>query len=241
MRFIVMHKVDATMEAGTLPDRELVKKMGVLVGESLKNGIFVDGAGLHRSARRVRLRCRGGTCEVERGPYEGGNELVAGMAAIRVASIDAAVEHARRLATALGDAEIEIGPVVEPWDLAGAPKPAHAEGEQFLLLVKGDPAYERGQALAPARDAALTRHLDGLAHAGVLTAHHRLAPTATGKRLTGPSGRRTWIDGPFAESKELVAGFSILEVPTLPDAIAWADRYAAILVENEVDVRRMAE
>src|SRR5688500_16853147 len=107
MRFIVMHKVDATMEAGKPPDRELVKKMGRLVGESLKKGVFVDGAGLHRSARRVRLRAVGGTCAVERGPYEGGNELVASMAAIRMASIDAAVEHGRRLATALGDAEIE--------------------------------------------------------------------------------------------------------------------------------------
>jgi hypothetical protein len=232
-RFIVMHKVDATMESGQPPDRDLIKDMGRLVGESIKNGTFVDGAGLHRSARRVRLRCKAGTCDVERGPYQGGNELVASMAAIRVESMDEAVEHARRLGTALGDAEIEVGPVVEQWDLAGAPKPAHVQGEQFLLLVKGDAAYERGQAPGPA--------FDDLARAGVLTAQHHLAPTSTGKRLAGPGGKRSWTDGPFAESKELIAGFSILEVPTLADAIAWADRYAAILVDCEVDVRQMAD
>ena len=49
------------------------------------------------------------------------------------------------------------------------------------------------------------------------------------------------MDGPFTESKELIAGFSILEVPSLADAITWADRYAAILVDSEVDVRRMAD
>ncbi len=52
---------------------------------------------------------------------------------------------------------------------------------------------------------------------------------------------RTWVDGPFAESKELIAGFSVLEVPTLRDAILWADRYASILVDSEVDVRRLTD
>ena len=67
MRYIVMHKVDVKMEAGVPPDHELVKHMGRLVGESLKQGIFIDGAGLHRSARRVRLRCKGGSWDVEQG------------------------------------------------------------------------------------------------------------------------------------------------------------------------------
>ena len=44
------------------------------------------------------------------------------------------------------------------------------------------------------------------------------------------------IDGPFAESKELIAGFSIIEVPSKEAAIAWADRYGSILTDLEVDV-----
>ena len=241
MRYIVMHKVDVKMEAGVLPDHELVKRMGRLVGESLKKGIFIDGAGLHRSARRVRLRCKGGSCDVERGPYQGENELVASMALIRIDSIDAAVEQAQRFGVALSDAEIEIGPVVEPWDLTGSSKPADVKGEQFLLLFKGDLDYERGQKIAP-KQAAVVAHLDDeLASKGVLLKRHRIAPSSTGKRLAGPEGNRTWTDGPFTESKEMIAGFSILEVPTLADAITWADRYAAILVDNEIDVRRMAD
>ena len=241
MRYIVMHKVDVKMEAGVPPDHELVKHMGRLVGESLKQGIFIDGAGLHRSARRVRLRCKDGRCDVERGPYQGENELVASMALIRIDSIDAAVEQARRFGVALGEAEIEIGPVVEPWDLTGSSKPADVKGEQFLLLFKGDPEYERGQEIAPKR-ADVVAHLDDeLASEGVLLKRHRIAPSSTGKRLAGPERNRTWTDGPFMESKELIAGFSILEVPSLADAITWAGRYAAILVDNEIDVRQMAD
>jgi hypothetical protein len=239
MKFIVMHKVDAAMEAGGPPPLEIIQQMGALVGGSLRDGVFLDGAGLHRSARRVRLRCVGGACTVERGPYAGSNELVAAMALIRTASIDAATEHARAFAAALGDVEIEVGPVVESWDLKGASKPADVEGERFLLLIKGDAAYERGERAA-APDAAIGRLGDQLRRDGVLLDLKRLAPSATGARLAGPKGKRTWTDGPYAESKELVAGFSILELPGKREALAWADRYAAILVDCEVDVRELS-
>jgi len=241
MRYIVMHKVDVNMEAGLPPNHELVLNMGRLVAESLKNGIFIDGAGLHRSARRVRLHCKGGSCDVERGPYQGENELVASMALIRTDSIDAAVEQAQRFGMALGDAEIEIGPVVEPWDLTRSSKPTDVEGEQFLLLFKGDPAYERGQEIAPEQADAVAHLEHELESKGVLLKRHWIAPSSTGKRRAGPQGKRTWTDGPFLESKEMIAGFSILEVPSLADAIIWAGRYAAILVGNEIDVRQIAD
>src|SRR6186713_3283824 len=128
MRYIVMHKVDAQMEAGAPPDQKIIAGMGALVGEGLKSGVFLDGAGLHRSAQRVRLRFTGGKCTVTRGPLKGENELVASLAMIRAKSMDDAIEHAKRYANAVGDVEIEIGPVVEPWDLGIVPKPANVEG-----------------------------------------------------------------------------------------------------------------
>jgi len=226
MRFIVMHKTDAKMEAGGPPEREIIEKMGQLVGGSLASGVFKDGAGLHRSAARVRLRYRGGTRQVTRGPYAGDQELVASFAMIRAPSIEAAMEQADRFARVLGDGEIEIGPVVEPWDLGVAPAPAEPRDKRFLLLRKGD-----GEPANAALDALTSE----MASEGVLLSAARLAPSAKGARL--PRDKRTWTDGPFTESKELVAGFSILELPSMRDALAWADRYAAILTENEVDVR----
>src|SRR5687768_3563646 len=144
MKYIVMHKVDAAMEAGAPPTKKLIQDMGNLVGSSAKEGIFVDGDGLHRSAERVRLRFRGGEREITRGPYGGENELVASMVMIRAKSMDEAIEHASRFGAVLGDVEIEIGPVVETWDLKLAPKPPHIKDARFLLLRKADARTEAG-------------------------------------------------------------------------------------------------
>src|SRR4051812_13328499 len=132
MRFIVMHKVDAGMEAAVPPNEAIIKGMGHLVGESLKSGVFLDGAGLHRSALRARVSFAGGVPVITRGPLVGGNELVAGFSMIKAASLDAAIADATRFARVRGDVETEIGPVVEAWDLGMMPKPADLEGGRFL-------------------------------------------------------------------------------------------------------------
>jgi len=212
--------------------------MGAFIGEELKSGTFLDGAGLHRSARRVRLRCAGGACTATQGPYAGENELLTSFAMIKTRSLDEAVAHGRRLAEAIGDCEIEIGPVVEGWDLTGSPRPAGVEHERFLLLRKADALSEADRAGGPESRPAVAAVMDEMKRQGVLLAAESLAPSAKGARLRpGPKGERHWVDGPFAESKELIAGFSIIAVASIQDAVAWADRYAAILDGNEVDVR----
>jgi hypothetical protein len=250
MRFIVMHKVDAHMESGGPPSQDIIKNMGALVQESIRSHIFTTGAGLHRSAKRARLD-RGGQV-VTKGPYSGQNELVESFAMIRAASLDEAVERAREFARVL-DAEIEVGPVVEPWDLGVMPKPTGNTPGRFLLLCKGDAATERGGEPLAARRAKLAELVEALKKEGVLLMSDRLAPSARGARLSkggtlpgvgasaaaGNPPKRSWVDGPFAESKELIAGFSVLELPSRADAIAWADRYAAVLGDNEVDVREL--
>jgi hypothetical protein len=242
MRFLVMHKVDAKMETGELASQEIIKGMGALIGESLKSGVFLDGAGLHRSARRARVRASGGACAVVDGPYAGSNELVASLAMIRTRSKAEAIEHARRLAGALGDCEMEVGSVVEGWDLTGAPKPAHIEHERFLVLLKGDAAYERGAARAASVRGAVDQIAASMKREGVLLAAESLEPSAKGRRMaSGPKEKRTWTDGPFTESKELIAGYSLLALPSMAEVLAWADRYADILAGNEVDVRVVRE
>jgi hypothetical protein len=242
MRFIVMHKVDPTMEAGGPPDQKIIQEMGRLVGSSIKEGVFLDGAGLHRSAQRVRVTFAGGQHTVTRGPLTGGNELVASLAMIQARSMDDAIETAGRFAGVLGDVEIEIGPVVEAWDLGLMAKPANLEGGKFLLLRKADARSEADAGPSPEVKAALRKLTAELTRAGILLKSEVLAPSKQAKRLAAGPGKRTWVDGPFAESKELIAGFSILELPTWADALAWADRYAGILGPiNEVDVRLMFE
>lgn len=235
MRFMVMHKVDAKMEAGERPDQSIVQGMGRLIGRCLKEGIFKDGAGLHRSATRARITFDGGGPTVTRGPYAGGNELTARFALISTTGIDKAIELATQLGEAAGRREIEIGPVVEGWDLNGSPRPADAP-HRFLLLVKSDAELEAG---APQPDA-INSLLARWKRDGVLQSETTLKPSKTAMRFKAVNGKRQWFDGPFAESKELIAGFSIIEVPALADAKAFTEEYAAILGNNEVDVRELA-
>ncbi|MBX3155339.1 MAG: hypothetical protein KF773_05035 [Deltaproteobacteria bacterium] len=235
---MVMHKVDARLEAGEPPADGIIENMGQLIGRSLKEKIFLDGAGLHRGATRARVKLEGGGRRtVERGPYaEASNELVAGFAHVIATSIEHAIDLAADLGAAAGDRELEVGPVVEAWDLTGKPRPADAP-YRFLLLRKADAAYEAGtRPLAPAaRDLLAAWKRDG-----ILMSEVSLAPSSTAARSRLRAGKRSWTDGPFTESKELVGGFSILEVPSLADAKRFADEYADILGDNEVDIRVVA-
>jgi hypothetical protein len=235
MLYMCMHKVDAKMEAGERPGPELIQKMGQLIGRSLKAGIFKDGAGLHRSASRARISFAKGEPRVERGPYAGSNELIASFALVSTTGIERAIELGVDLGRAAGGRDVEVGPVVEGWDLNGSPRPAGAP-HRFLLLLKGDDAFESGAA-APAGVRAL---LDQWKRDGVMQSEATLKPSNTSVRSKVVAGKRQWIDGPFAESKELIAGFSLLELPSLADAKQFTEEFASIIGDNEIDIREVA-
>lgn len=241
MRYIVMHKLDPGLEAGGPPEQDIIQNMGALVQESVKSGIFKNGAGLHRSALRARVSCVAGECTVTRGPYQGSNELVAALAMVKAKSLEVVIEHVQKLARSLGDCEIEIGPVVEPWDLGLMPKPEGDPPQNFLLLSKATADDEAGAGNRKKHEAAFQRLAASLGKDGAFVTGETLGPSARGSRLPAASkAKRVWVDGPFAESKELISGFSLLELPTRAEALAWADRYAAILgTETEVDVREV--
>ena len=226
MRYMVFHKVDARMEAGGPPPQQILEDMGKYVGAAIQSGVFKDGGGLHPSSRRVRLTFAGGKRTVTRGPYAGGNELLASFVMIKAPSMDAAIDITTRLGNAIGDVELEIGPVVEPWDLGLGQEPA-GHVPRFLILRKGE-----GGPTPPA----LRKAIEALVKEGAVISSAQLAPSSRGARL---GKTHHWTDGPFAESKELIAGFSIVELPALADAKKWAVDYQKILGDNEVDVREV--
>jgi hypothetical protein len=78
--------------------------------------------------------------------------------------------------------------------------------------------------------------------AGILVASEGLAPGRRGARIEARKGRRTVVDGPFTESKELVGGFYLIDVPSLDDAIEWALRCPSGLGFDDVlEVRALTE
>lgn len=241
MRFMVMHKVgDNEHKEGDPIDPGLVKGMGDLVQESLEKGIFKNGAGLKGSKYRTRLQFRGGECIATReGPYPGTNELLAGFAMLKVKTKTEALHWARRFAALVPDADLEVGLVTEPWDIGVMPKPEGDVPLHFLLLNMADAESEAGVQPTGQEKKAMAALMDEMSKAGVLMSGESVQPSAKAKRLQFKGSRRTVIDGPFSESKELIGGFCILELATQEEALAWTNRYAAILGDVEVDVLQL--
>jgi hypothetical protein len=241
MRFMVMHKHDAFTEAGERPPPALVEQMGAYIGEHVQRGTFLGGEGLGASATRTRITFRGGQSTVKHGPYTGGNELPATALMLTVKTREEAIGWAERYGKIIGDGEVELGPVTEAWDLGFGEKPEGAP-LRILMLHKADAASEAGEPPSPKQKADLTRLRTEMTKAGVLVATHTLEPSAKSKRLHYTSNVLRVVDGPFAESKELIGGFAILELPSMATTIEECTRYAAILGGTlEIDVRPLAD
>ena len=242
MRFILMHKHDPKFEAGERPPPGLIEKMGAFIGEHAQKGVFLDGAGLGKSANRTRLTFRGGQlASVKPGPYTGERELPNALLLLSVTTKDEAIGWAERYGKLLGDGELELGALNEPWDLGLMEKPAAAP-LRFLLVEKADAASEAGTRSAKQK-ADLTRLKTEMTKAGVLggTDEH-LEPSRTGKRLVFTRNQLAVLDGPFAESKELIGGFSVMRLESFDEAIALTRRFAEILGGTlEVDLRVLVE
>ena len=237
MRFMMMHKNDPHTEAGKKPPMELVQQMGAFIGEHLKTGRFIDGAGLAGSKTRTRLVFRKGECTTKRGPYRGEHELPAATLLLKVQTREEAIGWAERYGKILGDGELEVGKINEPWDIGVMPPPENPP-LQILLIEKADAATEGGGGRSPQQKAALSRLKTEMEKAGVLVRSMRLQPSARGKRLVFTNNDLRVIDGPFVESKELIGGFSVMEMSDMDETIAMCRQYAEILYGTlEIDVR----
>jgi len=241
MRFIMMHKTEPKWEAGALPSAELIAGMGGLLGQMAEAGALLDAGGLRPSSLGVRLTFSRGVRTVTPGPFAGGNELPAGFTILRVGSIDEAIDWASRYAGVVGDVEIDIRPVTEPWDIGICPKPKELTTTRFMMVTKANQASEAAVPPAPAVKAGLETLTADLVSAGVLLAAERLQPSSRGTRLKFVGGKRTITDGPFTESKELIAGFVMLRAEAKEGMIGWATRFAALTGDVEIDVRPLYE
>lgn len=239
MLFIVMHKINAEIEAGAPPRKELVEEMGKLIGGTIASGKLRDGDGLLGAQTRVRLKWRGGQRSLEKGPYKGDNELVASFVKLKVNTIDEAVQWASRFGETIHASEVEVGPLTEAWDIGVAPKPEGPVPLRVLVLHKADKTTEAGTPRAPELRKQLGALVEEMKSAGVFLGFETLTPSAKASRLQRVAGKNTWTDGPFAESKELISGYAIIEADSKQEALEWATCYAEILGDIEVDVREV--
>jgi hypothetical protein len=90
---------------------------------------------------------------------------------------------------------------------------------KFMMLVKADPGYEAGRPPDPALMAAIGKLSESMGRSGILLQSGGLMPSSKGARVRASAGKLTVTDGPFAETKELVGGFAILEAASKDEAI----------------------
>jgi hypothetical protein len=112
---------------------------------------------------------------------------------------------------------------------------------RFMIMVKSTEESEAGIPPESAELAAMGRFNEKLIDAGILLAGEGLMASKQGARITfEPQGKQTILDGPFAEAKELIAGFWILRLDSFEDAMNWAKR-APMRPGDVLEVRQVFE
>jgi len=112
---------------------------------------------------------------------------------------------------------------------------------KYMLMHYSNEANEADVPPTPEQIAAVSQLMGEVAQSGVLLAAEGVRASSYGARLTVDGEKVTVKDGPFAEAKELIAGFAILDVKSKEEAIEHAKRFAAAVGATQIDIRLVAE
>jgi hypothetical protein len=230
--------------------------------ELVEAGVLRAAEGLHASSRGMRVFTEDGGKRslVTDGPFAETKELIAGYCLLELKSRAEAIEWAKRVPCSPGidGGVIELRELYEPSDfvvdgvgeLPVGPTSAATDdpgSQRYALLLKADACTEAG--LVPTR--ALIVEMGGLmkeiAAEGALLAGEGLKPSAHGARVERARDKIRVIDGPFAEAKELVAGFSVCRASSKAQVVDWARRMLEIHVRGtgmgagQVEIREIFE
>jgi hypothetical protein len=117
---------------------------------------------------------------------------------------------------------------------------------RFMMLIKANEDFEAGVPPCPELIVAMGTLAEEMTERGVLLSSDGMKPSSTGTRVRFAGGKRSVIDGPFAETKELIGGFAIVDVGSKQEAIELAERVTTIhaecgVPEFEIEVRPLFE
>ena len=263
MRFMMLVKATEDFEAGIWPDEQLLSAMANWTEELVKAGARLESGRLQPSSQGVRVRYANGQFTMTDGPFAETKELIAGFCLIQVKSLDEAIEWTRRVPFQEG--EIELRPLYELFDFPvdaaekpdgwrdqerqfrAAPPPRRPGTIRYLGIVKADRDTEAGVLPGEEGLAAMGAFMDEGLKAGVFISGEGLQPSSKGARVRFAGNKRMVTDGPFAETKELVAGYAILQFTAKADAIAWTRRFVQVDAplrlggESECEIRPFFE
>jgi hypothetical protein len=242
---MLLVKASRDFEAGVLPDEKRLSEMATYREELAKAGALLGCERLQPSSKGVRVRYANGEFKVIDGPFAETKELAAGFCLIQAKSKEEAIAWAKRIPFQEG--EVEVRPLFEvedfPVDPAerpdgwrekeqvfrDAPPPARKPGTiRYLGLLKADKDTEAGILPDERVLAAMGAFMEEGVKSGVFLAGEGLQPSSKGARVRFSGSKRTVIDGPFAETKELVAGYAVLQFTSKAEAIEWTRRFVQV-------------
>ena len=258
MRFLMMVKASQDSEAGVLPDEKILSEMGKYNEALVKAGALLAAEGLQASSKGARVTCADGKVKVTDGPFAEAKELIAGFWLIQAKSLEAAVDWAKRVPFQEGEVEIRplfelqdfpVDPAEKPdgWrekeeQLRATPPPARKPGTiRFMGLLKGDRDTEAGVMPNEKLLAAMGAFFEEGVKSGIILAGEGLLPASKAARVRYSGSKRTVIDGPFAESKELIAGYAILQFTSKAEAIEWTKRFVQVDAPGRLDAQSECE
>jgi hypothetical protein len=263
MRFMMLIKSDEQAETGAMPDDSLIKAMLDYNEELVNARALVAAEGLYPTSRGARVKFSKGKPVVTDGPFAEAKEVIAGYWLIEAKSRAAAIEWALRCPAVSQEtlpAESNVGQleIRQVFDLSEFPVNEEESGwrekeeqfraehqsprfarpgwKQFMIIRMADRDSEAGVMPSEALLAEMGAYNDELVAAGTMISGEGLHPSSEGVRIEYRKGKRTLVDGPFTEAKELIAGFSIIEVKSKEEAIGLVKRWPSLDAYGEAEI-----
>jgi hypothetical protein len=264
MKFMLLMKGDEQAEAGVLPDESIIAAMHKYNEDLVKSGALLSAEGLHPTSRGARIRLAGRKRTTTDGPFAEAKEVVAGYWIFQTKTKLEALDWAKRCPGAAG--QLELRQLYEMEDFPVDPaeqtdgwrskeeemrkemdKPttlAPVPGtKRFIAMLKSNSFSESGVLPDEQMLSAMGKLMEDMANAGVAIGGEGLKPTRDGFQIKCDKV----IDGPFAEAKELVAGFCMLRCKSLAEAIEWSWRWLDVhcggnfAKDGEIQIREVFE
>ncbi len=245
MRFMLLVKATKDYETGKLPNEKMLAEMAKYTEELVKADALLACERLKPSSQGFRVRYADAKFLVTDGPFAETKELIAGFCMINAKSLEDAVAWARRMP--MREGEVEVRPLFELEDfpvdpsekpdgwreqeeqMRAAPPPARRPGTiRYMGLLKADPDTESGKLPDCEVLAAMGAFLEEGTKAGTFLSGEGLKPTSKSARVRFSERDRLVIDGPFAETKEVVAGYAILQYASKAEALEWTKRFVQV-------------
>jgi hypothetical protein len=244
MRFMMLVKANDEFEAGVFPNEKLLSEMAAYTEELVKAGALISSERLQPSSNGVRVHYANGKFVLTDGPFAETKELIAGFCLIQANSTEEAIEWAKRVPFQEGEVEVRplfeltdfpVDPTEKPdgWrereeQFRAVPPPRKPQTRKYMGLIKADQNTEAGVLPDEKSLADMGAFMEEGVRSGIYLSGDGLQPSSKGARIRYSGSQRMVTDGPFAETKELIAGYAILQFTSKAEAIEWTKRFVQV-------------